>query len=70
MITTEHLDPAGGFDITDEGEPCPQFLYSGLPFNVLEIRHPECNRHQLDSADGYLYFSASRGHQRLAMQPF
>ena len=66
-LATEQLDPAGGFDIMGEGEPCSQCPQSGLPSNALEIRHPECNRYKLDSVDGYLYSSASGGRQHTAI---
>ena len=67
VAATEQLDPAGGFDIMGEGEPCSQCPQSGLPSNALEIRHPECDRYKLDSVDGYLYSSASGGRQHAAM---
>ena len=41
VAATEHLDPARSFNIKGEGEPCSQFLHSGLPSNTREIRHPE-----------------------------
>jgi hypothetical protein len=70
VATTEQLDPTGGFDITREGERYSQFLHSGLPSNVLVIRHPECNRSQLGSAGDYASSSAPGGRQHAAMQPF
>jgi hypothetical protein len=58
---TERLDPAGGFDITGEGELYSQRSRSGLPFNARGFRHLECNRYKLGSVGGHLDRSAFRG---------
>jgi hypothetical protein len=49
---TEWWDPAGGFDITGEGEPYSQCSRSGLPSNARELRHPECIQYKLGGAGG------------------
>ena len=43
VTTTGQLDPSSGFNVTGKGELWSQFLYSSMPSNTLEIRHPENN---------------------------